>query len=117
MKTESATDMMTTQISLKDIRNYIAKNHHQPLTIDHLAFISGLSPSYFGEAFKKAFGQSATDYLTELRIGHAKQLLRDTDLLFRDIARKVGYSDEFYFSRKFKKEVGVSPSSYSKIAR
>ena len=117
MKTESATDMMTTQISLKDIRNYIAKNHHQPLTIDHLAFISGLSSNYFGEAFKKAFGQSATDYLTELRIGHAKQLLRDTDLLLRDIARKVGYSDEFYFSRKFKKEVGVSPSSYSKIAR
>lgn len=105
MKTESATDMMTTQISLKDIRNYIAKHHHQPLTIDHLAFISGLSSSYFGEAFKKEFGQSATDYLTELRIGHAKQLLRDTDLLLRDIASKVGYSDEFYFSRKFKRRL------------
>jgi len=116
MKTESITDM-TTQISLKDIRDYIAKNHHQPLTIKHLALISGLSSSYFGEAFKKAFGQSATDYLTALRIGHAKQLLRDTDLLLREIARKVGYSDEFYFSRKFKKEVGISPSAYSKMAR
>ncbi|WP_338652257.1 helix-turn-helix domain-containing protein [Lysinibacillus sp. Y5S-8] len=117
MKTESITDRMTTQISLKDIRDYIAKNHHQPLTMEHLALISGLSSSYFGEAFKKAFGQSATDYLTELRIGHAKQLLRDTDLLLREIARKVGYSDEFYFSRKFKKEVGVSPSAFNKIAR
>ncbi|WP_418301745.1 AraC family transcriptional regulator [Lysinibacillus fusiformis] len=117
MKTESMTDRMTTKISLKDIRDYIAKNHHQPLTIEHLAIISGLSSSYFGEAFKRAFGQSATDYLTELRIGHAKQLLRDTDLLLREIARKVGYSDEFYFSRKFKKEVGVSPSAFSKLAR
>lgn len=43
------------------------------------------------------------DYLTELRIGHAKQLLRDSDLYMREIARKVGYHDEFYFSRKFKK--------------
>lgn len=117
MKTESMTDRMTTQISLKDIRDYIAKNHHQPLTIEHLAIISGLSSSYFGEAFKRAFGLSATDYLTELRIGHAKQLLRDTDLLLREIAREVGYSDEFYFSRKFKKEVGVSPSAFSKLAR
>ncbi|MBL3731940.1 AraC family transcriptional regulator [Lysinibacillus sp. HST-98] len=116
MKTESITDT-TTQISLKDIRDYIAKNHHQPLTIKHLALISGLSSSYFGEAFKKAFGQSATHYLTALRIGHAKQLLRDTDLLLREIARTVGYSDEFYFSRKFKKEVGISPSAYSKMAR
>ncbi|MCS1391223.1 AraC family transcriptional regulator [Lysinibacillus boronitolerans] len=116
MKTESRTDT-TTQISLKDIRDYIAKNHHQPLTIEHLALISGLSSSYFGEAFKKAFDQSATDYLTALRIGHAKQLLRDTDLLLREIARKVGYSDEFYFSRKFKKEVGITPSAYSKMAR
>ncbi|MFA1740329.1 AraC family transcriptional regulator [Lysinibacillus fusiformis] len=117
MKTESMTDRTTTQISLKDIRDYIAKNHHQPLTIEHLAIISGLSSSYFGEAFKRAFGLSATDYLTELRIGHAKQLLRDTDLLLREIAREVGYSDEFYFSRKFKKEVGVSPSAFSKLAR
>ncbi|GLC88908.1 AraC family transcriptional regulator [Lysinibacillus piscis] len=108
---------MTTSISLKDIRDYIAQNHHLPLSIEHLAYIAGLSASYFGEAFKKAYGQSATDYLTELRIGHAKQLLRDSDLLLRDIAREVGYSDEFYFSRKFKKEVGVSPSVYSKAAR
>ncbi|WP_249662396.1 helix-turn-helix transcriptional regulator, partial [Lysinibacillus fusiformis] len=71
----------------------------------------------FGDAFKKAFGQGATDYLTELRIGHATQLLRDTDLLVREIARKVGYSDEFFFSRKFKKEMGVSPSAFNKIAR
>jgi len=77
MKTESRTDT-TTQISLKDIRDYIAKNHHQPLTIEHLALISGLSSSYFGEAFKKAFDQSATDYLTALRIGHAKQLSNRT---------------------------------------
>ncbi|WPK12537.1 AraC family transcriptional regulator [Lysinibacillus louembei] len=108
---------MATPISLKDVRQYMIQHHHQPLSIEYLAEIAGLSASYFSEAFKKAYGQSAMDYLTELRIGHAKQLLRDGDLLLRDIAKKVGYNDEFYFSRKFKKEVGVSPSAYSKIAR
>ncbi len=43
--------------------------------------------------------------------------MRDTNLLLRDIAVQIGYNDEFYFSRKFKKEVGVSPSAYGKLSR
>ncbi|MGN4126986.1 AraC family transcriptional regulator [Lysinibacillus sphaericus] len=116
-KTHSTKSCDNARMSLNDVRNYMANHFDQPLSIDYLALITGLSPNYFGEAFKKAYGQSATDYLTELRIGQAKQLLRDTDFLLRDIAQKVGYNDEFYFSRKFKKEVGVSPSFYSKASR
>ncbi|GIQ63873.1 hypothetical protein PACILC2_24410 [Paenibacillus cisolokensis] len=54
------------------------------------------------------------DYLTDLRINRAKRYLAETEERLRDIALKVGYSDEFYFSRKFKKEVGVSPSDFAK---
>ncbi|WP_068621206.1 helix-turn-helix domain-containing protein [Paenibacillus tuaregi] len=104
-------------MSLAEIRDYMAAHFHEPLTIHHLAKLTGLSPNYFGEAFKKAYGQSVLDYITGLRIGQAKQMLCDTDLYLRDIARRVGYSDEFYFSRKFKKEVGVSPSVYSRDCR
>ncbi|MDQ0176589.1 AraC family transcriptional regulator [Bacillus chungangensis] len=113
---EKATDG-NNRMSLDDVRKYMGIHYDKQLSIDYLARMAGLSPNYFGEAFKKAFGQSTTDYMTELRIGHAKQLLRDSDLFLRDIARKVGYNDEFYFSRKFKKEVGVSPSAYSKNSR
>ncbi|GGG53366.1 helix-turn-helix domain-containing protein [Paenibacillus radicis (ex Gao et al. 2016)] len=98
--------------SLEHVRNYIRTNFGEPLTLDLLAQEAGLSAKYLSEAFKKAFGQSVTDYLTSLRIGHAKQLLRDTDWGLRDIARACGYSDEFYFSRKFKKEAGMAPSAY-----
>lgn len=104
----------TYPLSLDDVRHYMAQHYHEPISIDSLALLSSLSPNYFGEAFKKAYGQNATDYLTELRIGQAKKLLRETDLLLKEIALQVGYSDEFYFSRKFKKVVGISPSAYSK---
>ncbi|RIE01067.1 helix-turn-helix domain-containing protein [Cohnella faecalis] len=98
--------------AIEEARVYIAEHYDEAITIDLLADKARLSPKYFGELFKKRFGQSAMDYITEVRIRHAKRYLRETDELLRDIARKVGYSDEFYFSRKFKKEVGFAPSAY-----
>ncbi|WP_339300740.1 helix-turn-helix domain-containing protein [Paenibacillus sp. FSL K6-2441] len=103
-----------TRMSLKDIREYMADHYHEPLSIDDLAQLTGLSPNYFGEAFKNAYQQNVMDYLTDLRIGRVKQLLRETDMCLRDIAKLAGYSDEFYLSKKFKKEVGESPSAYRK---
>ncbi|MFC4597307.1 helix-turn-helix domain-containing protein [Cohnella hongkongensis] len=111
-RAETATAADSAPHSLEPIREFIAEHYDEPLTLDQLAGMTGLSPKYFGELFKKRYGQSVTDYLTEVRIQQAKRYLRDTDELLRDIARKVGYSDEFYFSRKFKKEVGVPPSAY-----
>ncbi len=78
-KTHSTKIGDVVQMSLDDVRIFMANHFDLPLTIDYLALITGLSPNYFGEAFKKSYGQSATDYLTELRIGQAKQLLRETD--------------------------------------
>ncbi|MFP3381763.1 helix-turn-helix transcriptional regulator, partial [Bacillus sp. SIMBA_069] len=78
------------------------------MSIHDLAKLTGHSPNYFGEAFKKAYGHSVMEYLTELRFGKAKKLLRNSDLYMHEVARKVGFTDEFYFSRKFKKVVGTS---------
>ncbi|WNS44625.1 helix-turn-helix domain-containing protein [Paenibacillus sp. MMS20-IR301] len=100
------------RVSLNVIRDYIAEHYHEPLSLDQLAGMAGLRPKYFGELFKKTFGQSLMDYLTGLRMGRAKQYLQESDYLLREIAHKVGYSDEFYFSRKFKKETGVAPSAF-----
>lgn len=101
-------------MTVRAVRDYIICNFDRPLNVTMLAAMAHLSPSYFGDSFKKAYGQSVMDYVTSLRINHAKQLLRETDMRLRDIAKTVGYSDEFYFSRKFKKKVGVSPSAFDR---
>lgn len=102
---------------LLQTKNYMEQHFDEPLSVDQLAMMANISPKYFVDLFKKTYGQSAMDYLTDLRINRAKRYLVESDYLLREIAQKVGYSDEFYFSRKFKKEVGVSPSAYVKHPR
>jgi AraC family transcriptional regulator, transcriptional activator for feuABC-ybbA operon len=100
--------------NLAKIREYMDQHYNEPLSIRQLAQMANISPKYFVDLFKKTYGQSAMDYLTDLRINRAKRYLAESGERLRDIAAKVGYSDEFYFSRKFKKEVGVSPSDFAK---
>ncbi|KAI7254519.1 hypothetical protein KC345_g11257 [Hortaea werneckii] len=100
------------RVNLSVIREFMAEHYHEPLSIAQLAEMAGLRPKYFGDLFKKTYGQSTMDYLTGLRISRAKQYLQDSGYLLREIAHKVGYSDEYYFSRKFKKEIGVPPSAF-----
>ncbi|WP_305953869.1 AraC family transcriptional regulator [Paenibacillus sp. FSL A5-0031] len=105
------------RVDLLNIRSFMEEHYHEPLSVDQLAKLANISPKYFVDLFKKTYGQSAIDYLTNLRINRAKRYLTESDLRLREIALKVGYSDEFYFSRKFKKEVGVSPSAFIKNPR
>ncbi|WP_077616693.1 AraC family transcriptional regulator [Caenibacillus caldisaponilyticus] len=102
---------------LESAKDYMERNFNENLTIEQLARLANLSPKYFVDLFKKTYGISAIDYLTELRINKAKQLMAQADAKLRDIAHQVGYNDEFYFSRTFKKKVGVAPSVYMKRRR
>ncbi|MEK0315723.1 AraC family transcriptional regulator [Cohnella sp. 56] len=99
-------------ILIARLRVYMAEHYAEDLSVERMAELVGLSPKYLGELFKKRYGQRPIDYLTELRMNRAKQYLRETNDKLRDIARSVGYSDEYYFSRKFKKAVGMAPSAY-----
>jgi len=103
--------------TLDSIKTYIEAHYQQNLTIEQLARMADISPKYFVDLFKKTYGKSCIDYLTEVRINNAKRLMLQSDIRLRDLAHQVGYSDEFYFSRKFKKVVGVSPSIYIKNRR
>lgn len=102
---------------LAEIREFMNQHYNEPLSIGQLAQMANISPKYFADLFKKTYGQSVMDYLTDLRINRAKRYLAESKERLRDIALKVGYSDEFYFSRKFKKEVGVSPSDFVKNSK
>ncbi|WP_246021042.1 AraC family transcriptional regulator [Paenibacillus lentus] len=115
----SAGDERNVKKELSEIKQYMEEHFHEPLSIAQLAEMANISPKYFGDLFKKNFGKSAMKYLSELRINQAKRYLLSSgeQLRLREIALMVGYSDEFYFSRKFKKEVGLSPTDYIKQAK
>lgn len=102
---------------VEQTRLYLENHFQENWTIDRLAEMAGLSPYYYMHLFKKTYGKSAMDYLTELRINQAKQLMGKTNERLREIARQVGYSDEFYFSRKFKQQQGMAPTIYMKSRR
>lgn len=70
----------------------------------------GVSPNYLSGLIKKKTGKSFIDYLTQLRMEEARQLLQDPGMKIREIAEQCGYSDQHYFSYCFKKAFGVSPN-------
>ena len=71
-----------------------------------------LSPAYLSRIFKKETGTSFNEYLSGVRIGKAKELLRHPELRLTDIAQMVGYEDQSYFAKVFKRVTGSSPSGY-----
>ncbi|OCT11525.1 AraC family transcriptional regulator [Paenibacillus pectinilyticus] len=98
-------------------KSYIETHFHESMTIEQLARMAEISSKYYVSLFKKTYGKTAIDYLTEVRVNMAKQLMLQADVRLKDVAFQVGYNDEFYFSRMFKKEVGVSPTVYLKNRR
>lgn len=77
----------------------------------------GYNADYFRRCFKKDFGKTPLEYLTELRINLAKKLLLQTSFQsVENVAVQCGYKDIYYFSKAFKKYVGISPMKYRKIA-
>ncbi|AIQ68149.1 AraC family transcriptional regulator [Paenibacillus graminis] len=103
--------------ALEQAKQYIEAHYTEPLTVEQLAQTAEFSPKYFIDLYKKKYGKSALEYAAELRLQQAKRLMAHSGVRLRDIAHQVGYADEFYFSRKFKKMIGVPPAVYMKSRR
>ena len=97
-----------------EIRRYVQRNYASDVTEDLLCERFSCSKSYFSHGFKKNTGKTFRQYLTDLRIDHAKQLLERSSLTVTQIAFSVGFNDSNYFSNVFKSRVGVSPRKYRK---
>lgn len=110
-KTSSEKDTLK---AIEETRVFMENHFHENISIGMLASKAEISAKYFSDLFKKEYGISVSEYLTNLRINKAKSLLVKGEEKIRDIANQVGYSDEFYLSRKFKQTVGISPSIYRK---
>ncbi|BEP28915.1 response regulator transcription factor [Helicovermis profundi] len=96
-------------------KKYIEKNYHKEITLDDVAERMAFSSYYFSKLFKQQTGVNFIDFLTKVRIDKSKQLLKETDLSMKYIANKIGYRDANYFSRVFKKNIGMNPSEYRNI--
>ena len=101
------------EYSIQTVVTYMERNYERDISIQELAQQVNMSPSSFSKAFKKAYHMSPNQFLTSIRIEKAKQLLSPAVPL-KDVASSVGYQDEFYFSRVFKKLEGISPSIFVK---
>ena len=92
---------------------YIREHLTEPITVKELSAEFGLVAPYLGKLFKDYTGYTPGQYIQMLRIEHAKCLLSvNEELLAKDVAGMVGYSDPVHFSKLFKKKVGVWPSEF-----
>lgn len=80
--------------------------------LDDFAAQANLSPSHFSRRFRQKTGYAPIDYYIRLKIQKACELLETTDMKVGEISRSLGYKDQYYFSRIFKKIIGTSPSRY-----
>jgi AraC-like DNA-binding protein len=91
---------------------HMSEHLNEPIRVSALAQSASLSPAYFSELFKQQTGCAPRDYLHLLRIHRACQLLRTTGLSIKQISARLGYQDQFHFSRQFKAFQGLSPTEY-----
>lgn len=96
---------------IKKIIDFINRNYCQDIRIENLAQIFGYSSTYLGQLFKNYTGMYFNTYLETKRIEKAKQFLKEGFKVYQ-VVEKVGYHDLDYFSNKFKKYVGVTPSAF-----
>ena len=95
--------------------NYIKANYSRNITVSQLTKILGVSQPYLYKIYKQAFGKSPKAFIGEYRIQQAKKLLTETELTVSEIARSVGFSDSFAFSKYFSTKQGCSPSEYRRL--
>ncbi len=104
--------------STRPVRNaqaYVEEHYMEPVTLEEIARHVGLNETYLSSVFKKQTGKSLIDFLTHVRVQHAKELLINHHKSVNEIAEEVGFNDAKYFTKRFKKYTGLSPNEYRKL--
>lgn len=122
--TSEAASLEQTIVSMKEskekkpvrqLRQIISERYMEPLSLEGLAEELQMTPAYISRLFKKEIGENFTAYLNTVRLEKAKEMLSTTDEPASNIALSIGYSDEKYFMRLFKKETGLTTGEYRRL--
>lgn len=101
---------------IEKVKDYISEHYSScNLNLAMIAKSNYYSEAYLNKLFKKYTGKTIMEYVIDVRINQAKVLLKQSNKSINEIAREVGYSDRSYFSKSFKKEVGITPSEYRRM--
>lgn len=103
--------------AIRDVLNYIHLHLEENLTLATLAAYVHKDPTALSYRFHQEVGQNITDYVHETRIKAAVKYFNSTDLSVSEVAMTVGFQDFAYFSRLFKRQIGLSPREYIKSIR
>ncbi len=100
--------------SLLHIREYIRDHLSEKITLDMLSERFYMNKYYLTRLFRREYGMTINDYLLQIRISHAKELLRFSKLSVEEVGESCGITPLYYFSRIFKQVEGISPRDYRK---
>lgn len=111
---EEEPDLNSSRLSVMTsmVMEYIKSNFMNEISMSETARAIGYSEPYFCKMFKQQFGQSFTSYLAEYRVGEAKKMLEQPNVNVKEIGARVGYADNNYFTKVFKRLEGLNPSEY-----
>lgn len=97
---------------IRRVIQHIQLNYSQEMSLSMLADIAGISESYLIRLFKKEAGSSVFQYIAFLRCRHAAEMLENQDIPVQEISSYVGYEDNNYFVKVFRKQYGMTPTEY-----
>jgi len=110
--TASRGDWMRTDPRVRRAMDYLAAHLREPFRLETIARHCGLSVSRLAHLFKSETGTSLQQFFEQQRMWHASRLLRLTSLGIAEVAAEVGYDDAFYFSNRFRRYAGKSPTQF-----
>jgi AraC family transcriptional regulator len=96
----------------KRVLDHVEANFGQPITIETLAEVAGLSPAHFSRLFKEVIGDSPYQFVMDYRVEQAKKMLAHRERPLIDVALSCGFSDQPHFNRIFKRLTGATPKEY-----
>lgn len=93
---------------------YLEQHYDQIDNLSEISEYAGLSPAYLSSRFKEEVGVGVIEYLNQIRLEHARELIADSNMPLKSIIYSVGFTNYPYFSRLFRKKYHISPSDYRK---
>ncbi|MFE6076517.1 response regulator [Paenibacillus sp. NPDC057886] len=102
------------KVLISEIKEYVTDHYNEPISLAEVATHFFINPYYLSQYFKQKTGETYLNFLTQIRVSKAKELLENTDMKIYEICHEVGYSDPQHFARMFEKLTGSKPREYRK---